>query len=227
MMIAIEPHGTSDLLPAIVVGFEVPEVVESSDLETLKDTPEWTVMLSHQAGGLCMRYPEVVGGVLRLDDNKRHGIGDIDQLIKGFRAIGEDPNRGRFRSFYADLFRFCKTWGEDYSESQLCDLDRTFSEYLRLPPIESGIEAFLRFDQCDPFDFFRGWSLTRINAPERPRRVLYKGQLCPHFDDSNFGELRLEPGVEFQPDVIAELERLGRQIGQSQVRAFLLWENSD
>jgi hypothetical protein len=80
-MIPIEPLGTGVILPAVVVGYEFP--LPRGDPDRVPGLPEWILALDQQAGGLSMRYPSVVGAVLRPAANRGRGGPRFDHLIRG------------------------------------------------------------------------------------------------------------------------------------------------
>jgi hypothetical protein len=76
-MVRIEPLGTGGaVLPAIVVGYEIP-AEQNQRVEEFDESPDWIITLDQQAGGYCMCYPSVVGAVLRLADNPEWCRGDL------------------------------------------------------------------------------------------------------------------------------------------------------
>src|SRR5437763_312512 len=103
MMIHLEPLGTDVVLPAFVVGYELP--LPRLNPDQLTGLPRWVVTLDQQAGGMCMSYPSVVGVVLRLEANRQQAKKDSEHLIKGLKYMAEDPKVGPLKRDYPVLSR--------------------------------------------------------------------------------------------------------------------------
>jgi hypothetical protein len=87
MMIHIEPLGSDVILPAFMIGYELP--MPESNPDHLFDLPRWIVTVDQQAGGMSMSYPSVVGAVLRVGANQDKGKKDLGHLIKGLKVMAE------------------------------------------------------------------------------------------------------------------------------------------
>jgi hypothetical protein len=231
-MIHVWPLGTEVLLPAFVVGYELP--LPEGDPEQLQGLPDWVVTIHQQAGGLAMSYPSVVGAVLRLDANRDRGKKDLAHLIRGLRCMAEGSDLGMLRRDYPLLRRLVQTSGRDYTKDQLRDLGNLLTANLWMPPLRGGLEAFLRLAPCNPLDYFRDWKLLRC-APRRvtdtltgEERIGSHSQEAPHFDDGNLSELDLADASVYDEGCQGQLTALGAVLGANRLPdAFFLWENSD
>jgi hypothetical protein len=227
-MIHIEPLGTGVILPAFVVGYELPH----GEPALPDGGPSWVVVVDQQAGGLAMSYPSVVGAVLRLEANTDMARKDIARLIHGFRLMAQDPNLATLRREYPVLAGLVLTHGTEYTRQELRDLGNVLSAPFRVPPLRSGIEAFVRHDPCNPLDYFRGWRVLRCGLRrDRPLRgsiYLFPGSSHYHVDDSNLADLDLADDVAYDEACQRELMVLGAaQARPGLPDVFLLWENSD
>jgi len=226
-MIEILPHGTGVFLPALIVGHELPEGAVSERVRGWANSPEWVITIHHQAGGMAHSiYPTVAGLVMRLDDNVERISGDGRFLIRGFRAMAEDPDRGLLRRDYPVLLKLVETRGDDYSADELQSLHRLLGPYLTLPPIESGREAFVRLTPCDPLLHFAGWKVLSARALPGCRSH-YVREACPTAEEGNLGGFAFSTEAVFDAAKAAGLERLGELVGADRPRVFLLWENCD
>jgi hypothetical protein len=229
-MIHIEPLGTDVILPAFVVGYELP--LPQNDSNRMPDLPKWIVTLDQQAGGMCMSYPCVVGAVLRLEANLERGKRNLTHLVRGLKCMGEDPEEEVLRRDYPVLSNLVATWGTEYTQNQLRDLESVLSANLWMPPLRSGIEAFVRCADCDPLDYFRGWKMLgcTFRGVVSRRGSIYSldEQHCYYVDGSNLSDLTLTEEEEFGPEAVDVLRRIGRTCGApAGPRVFFLWENSD
>jgi hypothetical protein len=225
-MIHLEPHGTSAILPAFVIGYELP----------VPDCPQpqapWIVTVDHQAGGLAMSYPSVLGAVLRLQANRDRGKEDLAHLIRGFQCMAEDPDIDTLRQTYPVFSRLVLTRGNDYTKDELWDLRNVLGSYIRVPSPRAGLEAFLRFAPCDPLDYFRGWKVLRCtlrtgNARRGSPYALPESEGY-WVDDGNLTDLEMADDAVY--DELSQQELVNLGAGPSQVRlpdVFFLWENSD
>lgn len=230
MMIHIEPLGTDVILPAFVIGYELP--LSRKNPDHLADLPRWIVTLDQQAGGMCMSYPSVVGTVLRLEANLERGKKNLAHLVRGMKCMAEDPKLGILKRDYLVLSRLVATWGTDYTNDQLRDLNNFLSANIWMPSVENGIEAFLRCAHCDPLDFFRGWKMLgcAVRAGNNRRGSIYSldESHCYYVEAGNLSDLTMTDDDEFGPEVMDVLGRFGQECGQSAGPAvFFLWENAD
>jgi hypothetical protein len=194
-MLRLEPMGTY-ALPAVAVGFEVADDV-AARAAALGDADPALLLIDQQAGGLCMSYPTVVGAMLPLAANVEHGEAGAADLIRGLRAMAEDPDQALLEREFPALHSVVFTHGDPYQPEELRRLHARVARGFRLPPFESGIEAFIRCAPADPLGYLRDW------------RVFDGGR---RFDDRLLQAL------------IALGERIG---AAGAPRMFLLWSNSD
>jgi hypothetical protein len=225
-MVIIEPLGTNVLLPAFVIGFELPEGDAYDRVSRWDSSPDWIVTFDQQAGGMCMRYPSVVGAVLRLTDNTEHFRSDPAFVVRGFRAMAEDPQLNVLQRDYPVLRRLVNTWGEDYNLQQLRGLEGFLAHYLVTPSVESGFEAFVRFAGCDVLQYFADWNLLQVEVLPTFREV-FRNQVCPRVEEGNLDGLSFRSEIVLNAEKISGLQQLGELVRQSQPRVFLLWENCD
>ena len=227
-MIHIEPLGTGVILPAFVVGYELPR----GDPDRLRGVPSWVVAVDQQAGGLAMSYPSVVGAVLRLEANADKARKDLTRLVRGFRCMAEDPDLGTLRRDYPVLAGLVLTHGAEYAGRQLRDLENLLSAHLRVPPLRSGIEAFVRHEPCEPLDYFRSWRVlrcaVRCDGPRRGSVYAFPEPSGYYVDDSNLADLDLADDVAYDQERQEELAAFGARLGRAGLPdLFFLWENSD
>lgn len=224
-MLHLEPLGTGLLLPAIVVGYEV-EGVSLDYFDEWVDTPDWLFHVFQQAGGYCMRYPTVVGCLLRLSDNGAFARDDIDFLVRGFGAMAEDPDIRLLRQDYPVLEKLVYTWGEDYDREQLRRLHTYLRRWFELPKFRGGFEAFVVMEDCDPLEYFRDWNV--LHAEVRiDLGLCYNGRPAKYVSDWNVGNLDWIAETKFDPMVVTRLHEYGARLKKSRPQMFLLWENSD
>lgn len=227
-MIHIEPLGTDVILPAFVVGYELPLPRKNPD--HLTGLPRWVVTLDQQAGGLSMSYPSVVGAVLRLEANLERGKKNLAHLVRGLKCMAQDPQVSVLKRDYPILSTLVATWGTDYTKDQLRDLENVLSASIWMPVIQNGIEAFVRCVDCDPLDYFRGWKMLGCTLRESRRGSVYSldESHCYNIDDSNLSDLELTDGDEFGQEAVNVLRQIGHQCDiPADPSVFFLWENSD
>lgn len=224
-MLRIEPLGTRFILPAFVVGFELSGESERR-IDDLDDSPAWLIALDQQAGGHCMSYPSVLGAILRFADNGRRCRSDVGDLIRGFQALAEDPNIALLRRDYPELAELVYTRGDEYGRTQLLRLQRYVERFFDIPPIGSGLEAFVSMALCDPLAYFAGWQMLTAIPKAEPRQ-LYRGQKSIYIDESNIGLLEISSNESFGEQALSVIRAFGNQLALGEVRVFLLWENSD
>jgi hypothetical protein len=231
MLISIEPLGTDVFLPAIVLGWELDHEA-SERLAQLGTAPPWFLHVMQQAGGLCMSYPECAGMLLRFEANRDHFLHDPDTLIRGLKLMAEDPNLGVLKRDYPILHELVYTNGRPYEDSPLRQLDAFLSGFLRLPPIDGGIEAFLRFVHANVLNYFRGWRGLQCNLRPEDERCgsaypLNKG-LVYYIEQPNWDDIVRSDDIEVSETTLAALTDFGKSVDlNTPIRAFLLWENSD
>jgi hypothetical protein len=229
-MIHIEPLHTGVILPAFVIGYELSESARPT--RPLQELPPWVVTLDQQAGGYGISYPSVVGAVMRLDANGERGKKDIARLIRGIRCMAEDPDMATLRRDYPVLSRLVGTHGSEYAKNELRDLDNILNAYFWLPPLAGGIEAFLRFADCDPLDHFQDWKMLRcrVRRDGLRRGSVYTlpGSDSYHVDESNLSDLEMADDVVYDAKRQRELMKLGEELAKPGLPGvFFLWENSD
>jgi hypothetical protein len=224
-VLRIEPLGTGVILPAFVVGYELSEESDARVCELDGSFP-WMLTLYQQAGGYCMSYPIVFGCVLRFSDNAHRCRSNLGKVVRGFQAMAEDPNLKLLRSEYTALVTLVYTRGDNYDSEQLKRLKQYLELFFDIPPLESGIEAFVRMVHCDPMSYFAGWRMLSAIPKTEPRQ-LYRGQSDTYIDESNLDAIHLTADVAFSEETVLALRDAGRQLRVDHLRVFLLWENSD
>jgi hypothetical protein len=230
-LISLEPLGTEVFLPAVLLGWEI-DYEAKRRVEALDITPHWFLHIMQQAGGRCMSYPDCAGALLRFEANKDRFIQDANPLIRGMRCMAEDPNLDALGREHPVLRNLVCTWGEPYSQPNLRSLDGFLAGFVRLPPLESGVEALVRFAQCDLNEYFAGWKTLGCQLrPEGERSgsaYRLNEQSVYYIDEGNRNDVTLEDVILVDNDLLDCLSDLGRSIGLlNPIRAFLLWENSD
>lgn len=222
-MLRIEPLGTDVVLPALFLGFN--ESVGDHSARPL-DGLEHAVAIDQQAGGLAMSYPSAVGYLLRLSDNMDIAFQDPTDVIRGFRAMAEDPKLGVLSRDYPALRPLAATRGDLIPKEDLAALDRCLSQYFALPRLESGLEAFLQFAECNLAEYFVGWQAAKPTLAREPRR-LYGPTQDTYIDGSNVSCIDWSETVLIDAGLLHDLSLLGTKEQLGPPQAFLLWENSD
>jgi hypothetical protein len=217
----IQPLGTGDLMPALLVGFG-PWAPDSDNtawrsVASAAGLPSWLVHVDQQAGGMCMFYPSALGCLLRLSANSEHALQDPKHLIAGFHCMAEDPQVHVLRREHPNLYPLCQTFGEAYGPTQLQHLRAAIEPYFRLPYPKYGHEAFVEYEDCNPLDYLAGWRIVEvaddvdlIEGEQRTYGALWRDGR--HLDDAVLRDLR----------DIAKFVMPGRAL-----QLFLLWENCD
>lgn len=221
-MITIEPLGMHVVLPAFVIGYEYSDTfVEKAQQISNGKTPDWLFDIDHQFGGYWTFLGRVVGAVLRLEANRDKGITDLSPLIRGIKAMSEDGDRTILKD-YPLLDQMAYTYGTTYSAEELKAFEDYLSGYLRIPPIQSGKEAYIMHVQCNPLDYFAGWKVMscRVNPEGNPRT---------YFDEFSRDEIEFFDEVVYGESVQNYLNEAARDgiFKLPHPRVFLLWENSD
>jgi hypothetical protein len=233
MLIEIVPLGTGIFLPAFVIGYEIIDYDDFERRLTGKPTlPDWFICLWQQAGGYIMHYPTVVGAVLRLAANLTKGSPDLPSLIHGFQLMAEDPDIFTLRREFPVLRQLTLTWGEDYSSEQLSLFSTYLSQFVKVPAIENGLEAFIRFTACNPLDYFRDWnvmSCTLQPTSQLKGKIFFRNQEPAYYvDESNLEDLSIKDVSLYTDELDAAITQWGVQLGLiTPPRIYLLWENSD
>jgi hypothetical protein len=226
MLIHIEPLGCGSILPAFVVGYPLED---DDELDAL-DVPPCIVVVEQQAGGVAMSYPVVMGSVLRLEPNRHRGLRDLEPLVRGLRAMAEEPDLSLLEREYKVLRSLVLTSGSAYTESELRSLQDYLAGYLALPPLVRGIEAYVEHAACDPRDYFAQWgvmSCTLLEETKRQGSIYRRSSEHYTIDESNLADVRFNDSRTLA-DTWQQIERLGRQLQRPHpAQLFFLWENSD
>jgi len=177
-----------------------------------------------------MSYPSVCGAVLRLSDNKDR-LTEPDTIIAGFQAMAEDPKIEVLRRSYPDLAKLVYTRGDSYDDLDLRRLSQFLARFGAFPAVASGIEALVKFAECDLFNTFGGWKPLLASAPDLTKIYNLSGWPRPWssktwVDDSNIAELDLNAGEAFTESDVATLASIAEKVGCT-LGAYFLWENSD
>lgn len=235
-MLRVEPLGTEFFLPAFVVGYELEncddhaEAHERLDRMPLDAGP--VLVLDQQAGGYCMRYPSVVGAVLRLEANDGNGRARFGDMVRAFRLMAEDPDLEALDRDFPSLRELVYTVGDPYTRVQLHRLQSFVRRFIEVPAMESGIEAFVRLEPCDTLYYFGGWQALSCRLVEPGQRLgSTYGQPFPtvyHVEEGNVSDLVCDDAAVLDEALLATVSRVGEKIGRTTPpRVFLLWENSD
>ncbi len=226
MLIHIEPLGCGSILPAFVVGYPLED---DEELEALDASPS-VVVVEQQAGGVAMSYPVVIGSVLRLEPNRHRGLRDLEPLLRGLRAMAEEPDLTLLAREYKVLRSLVLTSGSAYTEIELRSLQDYLAGYLALPPLMHGLEAFVQHAACDPRDYFAQWGVMSCTLLEENKRQgsIYRSSSAHYtIDESNLADVRFDDSRTLA-DTWQEVERLRRQLQRPEpAQLFFLWENSD
>lgn len=225
-MVIFQPLGTNVLLPAFLIGYELDESRAFDEIPKGAKLPDWIVGVAQQAGGMSMRYPSVIGSLLRLTDNMDRFLNEPSFLIRGFRAMAEDPEIELLEKEFPDLRVLVQSRGENYSPAQLHTLDTFLARHLHVPLAISGFEAFVRFQSCDLVHFFGGWRKLQVTVGPNLRQ-LYPGFPDDYVDESNLDSVELRTDSLFDQNALRALGELGLLIHQPALSLFLLWENCD
>ncbi len=230
-MIYIEPLGTPSILPAIMVGYEL-KGQAPGPINMIPDLPDWLVTLDLQAGGYAVQQLKVAGVVLRLASNIDKGTAEFSKLIAGFDAMAEAPNMVVLSEHYPVLHKLCLTTGQLYDSAQLIALHDLITQSLTVPKLESGVEAFVRFVDCDPLAFFAGFSALSFELASQ-YYINHPGCLPANYArHADVGELEVTSDVIFSAAIIEQLKSFAQRFlmserAASSPRCFLLWQNSD
>ena len=200
------------ILPAILIGD-----VSDEQLERLTAQDDRIVGVSQQARGMSVSYPCAVGTLLRLAANLDRGIRPLGDLVRGLKAMAEDPDTKLLRQFPA-LRELVLTSGQPYTADELRGLGTYLRSFIDLPPLASGIEAFVRFAPGHPLPRLAGWHALSCRSDDGRTR----------FDSRDIEALTRHDRRTFDGGLLRQIVALGQQVGRSGPPGmFLLWENSD
>jgi hypothetical protein len=237
-MLTFEPLGIPELLPALVVGYQL---TDEAVLTDVAGAPGWMLRLDQQAGGFAVSHLSVLGAVLRLEANVARGHHDADALVRGLKALGESAEPAAPEQFPA-LRGFAQTSGKPYDAEALRQLSGHVGAHFDVPPFEWGLEAFVRCVDVEPL-VWRGWRVLTCRVADGAKP--FPGNAI---DDYTFGERRgdllLADDLIFDEGIAGQLRDIGRAIArhvagkhsfkpegldhlEREPRTFLLWENSD
>ncbi|PCC71360.1 hypothetical protein SAMN02745121_00900 [Nannocystis exedens] len=229
VMISLEPLGTGVFLPAILIGYEAPGAVSLEHLNAALPPDGAIVRVFQQAGGDCMSYPTAFGALLRLEANRGRDGGPLDVLVRGLKAMSEDPDMETLRQ-YPVLRALVGTSGRSYESSELDSLARYLERFFDVPAFVSGLEAFVCFAPCDALEFFGGWNVLTCRLPthDDARLTIYADTPGHHFDESNASELIRDDIRVFDAERLRAIADLGQRLGlPGRPSAFLSWENCE
>lgn len=230
-MLRIEPLGTAIFLPAFVVGYEAVRNEENARLDSIPFERNPFVVLDQQAGGRCMSYPTVAGAVLRIEANQGNGKASFRDLLRGFRAMAEDPDLALLEHQFPTLRQVVYTVGAPYKEVDLRRVQSFLRRFLDVPRVESGLEAFIRFEPCDILYYFGGWSVMSCRLAERGQRrgSYYGDSVATRYavEQGNVSDVVCDDSLTLDESMLEQLQDLGRQFGRGEPRVYFLWENSD
>ncbi len=226
-VVRIAPLGTGVILPAIVIGFEEQGYSDvDSIIQELAERPPWLITLDQQAGGYAMRYPSVLGCLLRFSDNAEFARGELQSLFRAFDAMAQDPKPGVLKRHFPLIADLVGTWGSDYKPEELRRLHYFLGAYFSLPEFQSGLEAFVRCSDAEPLAWFEGWRILEA-FPNSTMPTDRDSRRPIDIDDGNINWLTLNSDTRFCKDQLDQLRVFGGKLGQNEPRVFLLWENSD
>lgn len=190
-----------DHLPAVVIG--VPEARGD-----LAGAFPWAHRIHHQHGGYACLQSELYGFLLPLAE-----VEACSKLAQGFEALSLDSRRHDAFESFPELSAHHLSAGAPYSAAALRDFERFLGRGdFAFPSLTGGTEALLEFSG-GAMAAFLGWPV-----------LMSRGGAASAAEDAAEGErLYLDPGTVLDG---ASLERL-RAVTGREVRAYLLWHNSD
>ena len=145
--------------------------------------------------------------------------------------MAEEPDTDKLEHDFPVLRQLVHTVGQPYTAEQLASLQAYVQQFMQVPRISKGIEAFIEFEPCQPLDFFINWHVMRceVKSPEETKIRPYNVEGSYYWVDAfNFDALRILDDIAFSSDVYQQLQNVGRRLGISDSpRTFFLWENSD
>lgn len=227
MLIHIEPLGCGILLPALAVGYQL---TDDDEIDALS-APGEVLAIEQQAGGMNMRYPTVIGALLRLEANRQHAKQKPDALLRGLRAMAEEPDLALLEKDFPVLRRLTLTHGADYTAAELSALHELMAPYFDLPDFARGCEAFVELAPCKALTRFAQWHVMSCALADEGQRKgsAYRPGASDYFiDEANIGDVRITDERELDATLMSDLAQVGEALGRSgPPSVFLLWENSD
>jgi hypothetical protein len=156
----------------------------------------------------------------------------LKELVRGLKAMAEDPDLDLLEAEFPALRELVYTIGMPYKELELRRLQSFVRRFIDTPLVESGIEAFVRYEPCDILYYFGGWNVLSWKLVEPDRRV---GSICGDdvparycVEQGNVCDLLCDDNNILDESLLETISRLGRRLGLAgPPRLFLLWENSD
>lgn len=138
-------------LPAILLGWEQP----ARKWFPRADTPSWMASWDHNFGGhMPDEYGVIesmmIGALLPLEDNLRHGKMDLRVFIAGLR---DDDDREK---------HFHTRDGDSLSDPRMARLRESLAGFLRLPDVSEATEALVKLAPEDPLNHFEGWAVHPV-----------------------------------------------------------------
>lgn len=211
----VDNYAMPNLVPCIVVGYE--------DVDVTAEAAHDMIALHAQAGGLSCAQMRAVGYVLRIAAAAEFARSDPWPLVRAFQDISDDRTHTTGPS--DDVGFAGGTSGEPLNKEILAQLDAVLAKYFRLPPLDSGIEAFARFDVVDVLAYFEDWPLWTIAARDGSE----ESRWVEDYGSTPIAESYVATdALRFAPAHVARLQTLARTMRIEQpVRAFLVWGNSD
>lgn len=194
-----------DHLPAVVIG------VRELRAELADELP-WAHSIHHQHGGNACLQSQFFGALLPLG-----AVPACSPLADGFDALALDAPHERAFARFPELASLHLTFGQPYDSAAIQNIQRFLGRAeCVFPPITGGTEALLEFSPASPSDFL-GWPVLMHEMP----------LACP-LDDPDARHLDIGPLGIYAGRVLSPsaLERLRQLIG-GDLRAYLLWDNSD
>ena len=224
-MLQLECMGMDEVLPAVVVGFEVDGDVLDRAI-AIDDPPDGVLVFDQQAGGLSMSYPCVVGAALPLAVNADRGGDAAAHVIRGLRAMAEDPDVELLAREFPALRSAVLTWGKPYDRAVLDRLHAFVRRaFLTLPAFQSGIEAFVRCAPAEPLAAVRGWRAFSCALRESGRGITVLDEASLR---TGRADLVVDDRLSYDDRLHAALCATGARIGAAgEPRLHLLWTNSD
>jgi hypothetical protein len=214
---------TRHVVPAFVVGFEL---TAGRAVELAQRPPQeltsFVQLHAHQYAGYCCAQVSLLGMTFRFEGNldRPRGLFPLDALRRGLISLGEfgheTVSRRSLHPEVAWVGDLSPTHGQPYDEADRKLLEKTLLEAVPgLPPIDTAVEAFVRFRAGVPKALL-GWRGFTV-SPEGPMVL----------DDWNFQEARVSDSLKVTPSQVQALQALGEREKWGSLRTFLLWENSD
>jgi len=160
--------------------------------------------------------------VLRLEANAKFGKASVPDLVRGIKAMAQDPDYALLEREYPLLRGFAGTFGNPFSRHDLRLLDLYLKRYFNTPTMVEGMEAIVQFETCDPLDYFGGWNVLSAKRKSHVPQDRY------YFDEDLKSQLDLEDTASLDISLIRHLRDVGMSFAkQGHPRVYLLWENCD